>query len=66
LVKEVYSVLQLTARTVIAWHLKDALKLTVPFRVTYTEVIDVAIKKVIDSPRKIDMDLVQAQEGVRF
>lgn len=49
----------------IAWHLKDALKLANPFRVTYTEITESAVKKALESPRKIDMNLVKAQEARR-
>lgn len=41
----------------IAWHLKEALKLSNPYRVTYTEITETAIKKAVANPRKIDMQL---------
>ena len=49
----------------IAWHLKEALKLSDPHRVTYTEITESAIKKAVANPRKIDMQLVNAQETRR-
>lgn len=49
----------------IAWHLMDALKLEDPHRVTYTEITETAVKKAVEAPRKIDMNLVRAQEGRR-
>ena len=49
----------------IAWHLADALKLKNPYRVTYTEITESAVKKALEQPRKIDMNLVKAQEGRR-
>ncbi len=49
----------------IAWHLMDALKLKNPYRVTYTEITETAVKKAVATPRQIDMNLVRAQEGRR-
>ena len=49
----------------IAWHLKEALKLSDPYRVTYTEITEAAVKKAVANPRKIDMQLVNAQETRR-
>ena len=49
----------------IAWHLKEALKLSDPYRVTYSEITETAVKKAMASPRKIDMLLVNAQETRR-
>ena len=49
----------------IAWHLKEALKLSDPYRVTYTEITESAVKKAVANPRKIDMQLVNAQETRR-
>jgi DNA topoisomerase-1 len=49
----------------IAWHLQMALGLKEPFRVTYTEITEAAVKKAVSQARKIDMDLVRAQEGRR-
>ncbi|MDR1871395.1 MAG: type I DNA topoisomerase [Deltaproteobacteria bacterium] len=49
----------------IAWHLKEALNLVDPPRVTYTEITSPAIKKALANPRPIDDNLVQAQLGRR-
>lgn len=49
----------------IAWHLKDALDLKNPKRITYTEITENAVKKAIEAPTEIDMALVHAQEGRR-
>lgn len=49
----------------IAWHLKEALKVKDPFRVTFQSMDKAAVLKAIQNPRKIDMDLVRAQEGRR-
>ncbi|MDR2945264.1 MAG: DNA topoisomerase I, partial [Candidatus Adiutrix sp.] len=49
----------------IAWHLAEALKLKDPLRVTYTEITEAAVKKALEHPRKIDLNLVKAQEGRR-
>jgi len=53
----------------IAWHLKETLKLKDPFRVSYTEItegaVKMAIKKALENQTAIDMDLVYAQEGRR-
>lgn len=50
----------------IAWHLKSALNLpdTVK-RVSYQEITQTAIKRAMDNPRRIDMNLVAAQESRR-
>jgi DNA topoisomerase-1 len=49
----------------IAWHLKEALGLKAPHRITFTEITEPAIKKAINTPRAIDMQLVHAQEARR-
>jgi DNA topoisomerase-1 len=49
----------------IAWHLKEALNLSNPSRVTYTEITEKAVKTAMSSPRSINMNLVKAQEGRR-
>lgn len=49
----------------IAWHIKDALKLKDPKRITFGEITEKAVKAAIASPRTINMDLVRAQEGRR-
>lgn len=54
----------------IAWHLFEALKKTVSpenfFRVTYNEITKPAILAAFDSPEKIDMDRVDAQQARRI
>jgi DNA topoisomerase-1 len=49
----------------IAWHLQEALNLRDSNRVTYTEITESAVKKALDSTRKIDLNLVKAQEARR-
>jgi len=49
----------------IAWHLKDALGLNNPLRVTFSEITKDAILEAIRKPRQIDVRLVAAQEGRR-
>ncbi len=51
----------------IAWHLKEALGLDdeKAKRVTYQAVTKKAVTEAIENPRKIDMDLVDAQKGRR-
>jgi DNA topoisomerase-1 len=49
----------------IAWHIKDALKLTNERRVTYTEITEKAVKAAVANPRLLDMNLVAAQEARR-
>ncbi|MDR2893682.1 MAG: type I DNA topoisomerase [Deltaproteobacteria bacterium] len=49
----------------IAWHLKDALKLPNPKRITFSEITESAVKKAVASPGEIDMKLVYAQEARR-
>ena len=49
----------------IAWHLEDALKLKGAERVTYTEITEKAVKEALGRTRKVDLNLVRAQEGRR-
>ncbi len=51
----------------IAWHISDALNLPKKKtrRITYTEVTETAVKRALNNPRDIDMDLVAAQEARR-
>ncbi|MDR0354995.1 MAG: type I DNA topoisomerase [Deltaproteobacteria bacterium] len=49
----------------IAWHIQQSLALEDPRRVTYTEITEPAIKKAIERPGRIDLNLVRAQEGRR-
>jgi DNA topoisomerase-1 len=51
----------------IAWHLLDELKPKVPVRrMVFHEITPQAITAAVDSPRDIDMDLVEAQEARRI
>ncbi len=49
----------------IAWHLKEALKLKKPKRITYNEITKEAVLEAIKNPRDIDMNLFHAQEARR-
>ena len=50
----------------IAWHLLDELKPKVPVRrMVFHEITKPAILAAVESPRDIDMDLVEAQEARR-
>ena len=51
----------------ISWHLANALKIDVnsDCRVTFNEITKNAVKAAIKQPRKIDMDLVNAQQARR-
>ena len=51
----------------IAWHLLDELKPKVPVRrMVFHEITSSAITAAVESPRDIDMDLVEAQEARRI
>lgn len=49
----------------ISWHLKEVLGLVNPKRVTFNEITATAVRKAVQSPRSIDMNLVHAQDGRR-
>ena len=49
----------------IAWHLKQALRLENPQRVTFAEITPRAIKAALASPRAINIPMVASQEGRR-
>ncbi len=50
----------------IAWHIKEHFKLKTPNRITFNEITKDAITKAVLNPRKIDNDLVDAQQARRF
>jgi 5S rRNA maturation endonuclease (ribonuclease M5) len=49
----------------IAWHIAEATKLKNPKRVTFHEITKEAVEEAVKHPRKIDMDLKEAQEARR-
>ena len=49
----------------IAWHLQQALRLSDPKRVTFQEITQDALRRALAAPRRIDADLVRAQEARR-
>lgn len=50
----------------IAWHVSEQLKNAKNvYRVTFNEITKSAVKKALDSPREIDMNLVNAQQARR-
>ncbi len=49
----------------IAWHIAEAAKLKNPKRVVFHEITEEAVKEAVQHPRKIDMDLKEAQEARR-
>ncbi|MGI8847923.1 MAG: type I DNA topoisomerase [Candidatus Dormibacteria bacterium] len=49
----------------IAWHLAEALNLKNPDRVVFHEITSAAVGAALKDPRKIDRDLVHAQEARR-
>ena len=49
----------------IAWHIKESLGLKNPERVVFHEITEEAVKEAVQHPRKIDMQLKEAQEARR-
>ncbi len=49
----------------ISWHIAQATKLKNPKRVVFHEITEEAVKEAIKHPRKIDMNLKEAQEARR-
>src|SRR3977135_2542919 len=50
----------------IAWHLSEVLKLRSPKRIEFHEITADAVRKALESPRDIDMRLVNAQQARRI
>jgi DNA topoisomerase-1 len=50
----------------IAWHLAEVLKLNNPKRIVFNSISKKAILEAIKNPRKIDMDMVNAQQARRI
>ena len=50
----------------IAWHIKDHFKIKKSKRITFNEITKDAIEKAVLNPRKIDKNLVDAQQARRF
>src|SRR5690242_8589998 len=49
----------------IAWHLAEVLKLRDPKRIEFHEITSDAVRKALETPREIDMRLVNAQQARR-
>jgi DNA topoisomerase-1 len=50
----------------IAWHLAEVLRLRDPKRIEFHEITNEAVRRALDSPRVIDMRLVNAQQARRI
>src|SRR6266516_4304382 len=49
----------------IAWHLAEVLRLRAPKRIEFHEITSEAVRRALESPRDIDMRLVNAQQARR-
>src|SRR5256885_17068728 len=49
----------------IAWHLAEVLKLRDPKRIEFHEITSDAVRRAVESPREIDIRLVNAQQARR-
>ncbi|HKV87911.1 MAG TPA: type I DNA topoisomerase [Candidatus Dormibacteraeota bacterium] len=49
----------------IAWHLAEVLKLRAPKRIEFHEITADAVRRALESPRELDMRLVNAQQARR-
>jgi DNA topoisomerase I len=49
----------------IAWHLSEVLRLRSPKRIEFHEITSEAVRRALESPREIDMRLVNAQQARR-
>src|SRR5258708_3867427 len=49
----------------IAWHLSEVLRLRSPKRIEFHEITSEAVRRALESPRQIDMRLVNAQQARR-
>jgi len=50
----------------IAWHLAEVLELHAPKRIEFHEITSEAVRRALESPREIDMRLVNAQQARRI
>jgi DNA topoisomerase I len=50
----------------IAWHLKEALNLKDADRIVFHEITKSAIEEALQNPRKLDINLIEAQQGRRI
>ena len=50
----------------IAWHLSEVLRLRTPKRIEFHEITNEAVRRALESPRDIDMRLVNAQQARRI
>src|SRR5437660_9212276 len=49
----------------IAWHLSEVLRLRQPKRIEFHEITSEAVRRALETPREIDMRLVNAQQARR-